>query len=263
MAKINFMVLFFTLLIQNVKDKMTTVPEKPEMVFVEGGTFNMGSNDGDAEEDEMPIHRVTVNSFSIGKHEVTVSQYMTYCKDVGKEMPDMPEWGWRDNYPMVGVSWYDAVTYCDWLSEKFGGNWRLPTEAEWEYAARGGRISKGYRYAGGNDIESVAWFDDNSDGKVSRVGRKRPNELGIYDMSGNVSEWCQDWYDEDYYKNSPSTNPRGPTSKILIFVEEEFTTKVVRGGSYDDTDYCRLASREFLFPDESQLFTGFRVVLSQ
>jgi formylglycine-generating enzyme required for sulfatase activity len=229
------------------------IPVKPEVIFVEGGTFNMGSNEG--ENNEKPVHRVTVSSFSIGKYPVTVGQYKAFCEETGRSMPEAPGWGWQERHPMVNVTYNDAVAYANWLGEKFGGDWRLPTEAEWEYAARGGNKSRGTTYSGSNDLETVGWFADNAGGQTNGVGRKRPNELGIYDMSGNVWEWCRDWYGSDYYASSPSSNPRGPASG---------TNRVLRGGSWDYTStYCRVAIRDFGTPSDRSTFRGFRVVLSQ
>jgi formylglycine-generating enzyme required for sulfatase activity len=170
-------------------------------------------------------------------------------------MPEEPNWGWQDKHPMVKVTYNDAVSYCNWLGEKFGGDWRLPTEAEWEYAARGGNKSNRYTYAGGDELEKVAWFEDNADWQTQAVGRKKANELGIYDMSGNVWELCKDWYGEDYYKTSPATNPKGPASGEY---------RVLRGGGWvDRAAYCRVAGRSGGAPSDRDHDFGFRVVLSQ
>jgi formylglycine-generating enzyme required for sulfatase activity len=129
----------------------------------------------------------------------------------------------------------------------------LPTEAEWEYAARGGNKSKGYRYSGSNDIDAVGWYDDNSGGKTHPVAQKQPNELGLYDMSGNVWEWCSDWYSDSYYRSSPKNDPQGPNSGKY---------RVLRGGRRDGSDDgCRVANRNGYYPDRRGL--GFRLVLSQ
>ena len=178
-----------------------------KMIYVEGGTFQMGSTNGGSS--EQPIHTVTVSSFLIGKYEVTQKEWQ-------EVMGYNPSYSEGDNRPVEKVSWYDAVEFCNKLSEKEGltpaytingfdvsCNWsangyRLPTEAEWEYAAKGGKKSKNYKYSGSDNIDDVAWYDANSDGRSHDVGTKAPNELGIYDMSGNVWEMCWDSFDNSY-----------------------------------------------------------------
>lgn len=228
----------------------------PEMIEVQGGTFTMGDTEMEGDENEHPAHEVTLNTFSISKTLVTVAQYKAYCRATGKSMPKPPEWGWIDNHPMVNVSWQDAVAYTDWLADKFDKDYRLPTEAEWEYAARGGNQSKGYKYAGARSLDAVGWYgEDWKTGSTHPVAQKRPNELGIYDMSGNVWEWCRDWYGLDYYANSPSDNPRGPASGSF---------RVLRGGSWDySAADCRVARRSVGDPSIRFFGNGFRVVLSQ
>jgi formylglycine-generating enzyme len=226
----------------------------PEMVLVEGGSFTMGDEWGMGSEDELPTHEVSLKNFKISKTEVTVKQYRQFCRETGRSMPEAPSWGWQDNNPMVNVSWNDAVAYCDWLSDKMDGLYRLPTEAEWEYAARGGKNSKGFKYSGGQSMHSVGWFSENSNSRTQAVASKKPNELGIYDMSGNVWEWCSDWYGKDYYANSPSSNPRGPSSG---------SSRVLRGGGwYSDAARCRVARRYGSTPDYRNFNGGFRVVLA-
>lgn len=221
-----------------------------DMVLVEGGTFMMGSNDGNA--NEKPVHQVTLNNYYIGKYEVTLAQFKAFIEDSGYNTDaekgtggygsyiwENGNWNnkdginWRhdvngklqsdDRHPVIHISWNDAMEFCKWLSSKTGKNFTLPTEAEWEYAARGGNKSKGYQYAGSNEIGSVAWHSDNSGYKTHPVGLKQANELGLYDMSGNVWEWCSDWYGENYYANSPANNPKGPDAGSL---------RVLRGGSW-------------------------------
>ncbi|MBL7816926.1 MAG: SUMF1/EgtB/PvdO family nonheme iron enzyme [Saprospiraceae bacterium] len=194
------------------EERIRTLYE-PEMVLVKGGTFKMGSNDYT---DEQPIHDVTLNDFYIGKYPVTQKQWQAI-------MGDNPSYFKGETLPVECVSWEDCQVFIKKLNEKTGKTYRLPTEAEWEYAARGGNQSKGYTYSGSNDVKSVAWFTENSDSKTHPVGQKQANELGIYDMSGNVWEWCSDWYDENYYKNSPSQNPKGPSTGSFW---------VLRGGSW-------------------------------
>jgi formylglycine-generating enzyme required for sulfatase activity len=243
------------------KPKIVVKPKtsfEPEMVFVEGGTFNMGGNDSGQEE---PIHSVTLNSFKMGKFEVTVAQYKAYCKASGTKMPVTPSWGWKDNHPMVNVNFYEATAYCIWLSEKTSKDYRLPTEAEWEFAARGGNKNSNYTYSGSEDLEEVGWFNSNSAGSTQESGKKLPNEQGIFDMAGNVWEWCKDWFDYGYISNPTNSNPRGPSSGVF---------RVVRGGSWNDSNaLCRVASREYCYPDFKNEHAyrhdngGFRLVLSQ
>jgi formylglycine-generating enzyme required for sulfatase activity len=211
------------------------------MVFVQGGTFEMGSNEG--ESDEKPIHSVTVSDFYIGKYEVTQKEWKAI-------MGNNPSQFKGDDLPVETVSWNDVQEYLQKLNAKTNSNYRLPTEAEWEYAARGGNKSNGYKYSGSNNIDNVAWYGGNSNSQTHRVGTKEPNELGIYDMSGNVWEWCNDWYGEHYYNNSPQNNPQGPTSG---------TYRVLRGGSWLDTpSYVRCAYRYYGDPTYRDFIFGFR-----
>jgi len=232
------------------------------MVFVQGGTFQMGSNE---EADEKPIHTVTVNDFYIGKYEVTQKEW----KEVMGKNPS----NWKgDELPVERVSWYDAVEFCNKKSEKEGlqkcysgsgknitcnfnaNGYRLPTEAEWEYAARGGNKSRDYTYSGSNSIGDVAWCSSNSGSKTHPVGKKQSNELGIYDMSGNVWEWCNDWYDSNYYSSSPRNNPPGASVGFR---------RVDRGGGWDGSaGYCRVADRSISNPGYSYINVGFRLVHS-
>ncbi len=240
----------------------TTNP--PSMVFVKGGTFKMGSVSGDA--DEKPIHSVTLTSFYISKYEITVAQYRAFCKATNRKMPVEPpaswyeehdhavKWQWYDTYPIVNINWYDANAYCKWLTETTGEEYSLPTEAQWEYAARGGHQSKHYVYAGSNEIDEVAWYDETTNEKgLKPVGRMKPNELGIYDMSGNVWEWCSDFYGK--YTATSQKNPIGQKSGNY---------KVIRGGSwYNMEDMCRSTLRDGPKPTFSDYYTGFRVVKKQ
>ncbi len=224
----------------------------PELVKVTGGTFIMGDEWGMEESDEQPTHEVTLSDYHIGKTEVTVAQYWKYCSETGVSMPKEPRWGWDPSDPIVNVSWNDAINYCDWLSKKLDRNITLPTEAQWEFAARGGNQSKGYKYSGGRNIDTAGWDGDNGDSKAHAVARKKANELGLYDMSGNVYEWCLDWYDDDYYTNSPSKNPIGPSSG---------STRVLRSGSFcTNAINCRIASRADNRPGFIYRCVGFRVV---
>lgn len=225
----------------------------PEMVLVDGGVFQMG---GYVSEGEEPVHRITVNTYHIGKYPVTVRQYRSFCAATRRDMPcGQDGWDCNDQAPVVNVTYNDALDYCDWLSKNYGGNWRLPSEAEWEYAARGGIRSMGYMYSGSDNLSTVGWFGGNINGGAVGIGRKQANELGIYDMSGNVWEWCRDWYDIEYYGLSPALDPEGPVSG---------TRRVLRGGAWDEIPLaCRVAYRGHLTPQARCANCGFRVVLSQ
>ncbi|NJM94429.1 MAG: formylglycine-generating enzyme family protein, partial [Cytophagales bacterium] len=150
-----------------------------------------------------------------------------------------------EQHPLVTVSWYGAQDYCQWA----GG--QLPSEAQWEFAAQGGKRSQGYTYAGSNNPDEVAWYSSNSGGQTHPVGQKKPNELGLYDMSGNGWEWCSDWYSSDYYKNSPQNNPQGPSNG---------SRRVVRGGSWlHYPEFCRVALRNLFHPGYRYGALGFRL----
>ncbi|POY38592.1 hypothetical protein C3K47_04135 [Solitalea longa] len=251
--KQNFILFLF--LISNAVSAQTPVPE---MISVLGGRFTMGSNSNDFKFDEKstPTHTVTVSDFKMAKTETTVAQYRAFCKATGRKMPGwglMADGKWEsDNHPIVNVSFDEANAYCNWLSKKTGKKYRLPTEAEWEYAARGGKKSRGYKYSGGDDPKEVAWFSDTG-GLDQAVGHKRPNELGLYDMSGNVYEWCNDWYGD--YTAKAQFNPRGPASGVY---------RVTRGGgSINSYVACHVANRSFAKPDIRYFICGFRVVLVQ
>ena len=220
-----------------------------EMIFVEGGTFTMGctSEQGsDCYDSEKPAHKVTLNSFSIGKYEVTQKQW----QDVMGSNPSY--FGNCDNCPVEMVSWNDVQDFIQRINAKTGSNYRLPTEAEWEYAARGGKQSRGYKYSGSDDINAVAWYTDNSSSKTHAVGQKQANELGIYDMSGNIWEWCSDWYGN--YPSYPQNNPTG---------SESGSYRVSRGGSWFIlAQYCRASYRFSDYsPDDRDSNMGFRLVV--
>ena len=222
---------------------------EPEMVFVEGGTFTMGLTSeqiGNPHNtiSETPPHKVTVSSFYIGKYEITQAQWTSV-------MGSNPSQVIGDKLPVGGVSWFDAQEFISRLNEATGKNYRLPTEAEWEYAARGGNKSKGYRYSGSNDANSVAWYLDNSYDSPHPVGSKLPNELGLYDMSGNVWEWCYDWVGD--YSCESQVNPQGPS---------DGTSRVGRGGSwYNLVHGCLTAYHSGSPPDLRSSLVGFRLVL--
>ena len=228
----------------------------PKFVHVEGGTFTMGDEWGLGNKDQRPTHEVTLKSFDMSETEVTVAQYRFYCDTTGVAMPKEPSWGWQNNHPMVNVSWRDAMDYTDWLSNKLDQKVRLPYEAEWEYAARGGNKSKGYKYSGANNITDVSWNDRNSDKRTNVVAGKKANELGLYDMSGNALEWCMDKYGGNYYANSPKNNPKGAT---------EGDRRVIRGGAWNlDDTFSSVAFRYGSnFDGELYDYFGFRVVLNK
>lgn len=227
---------------------------KIEMVSVEGGTGMMGCRDDECSKDEEPQHKALLKGFFIGKYEVKVSEYKQFCESTGHSMPAQPDWGWNDNHPVVNVSYDDAVAFCEWLSKTSGKKYRLPTEAEWEYAARGGNRTKDFKYSGSDKAEDVAWFSPLAK-STNEVGQKKPNELGIYDMSGNVYEWCFDWYSKDYYKNAELRFPKGPASG---------NNRVIRGGSWAfDASQSRVAKRYKRDPGYKYYGLGFRVVLEK
>lgn len=224
----------------------------PEMITVEEGTFIMGDSENIGDKDEQPIHNVTLRTFKIAKTETTVAQWKIFCDATGRNMPKAPNWGWLNNHPIVNVSYDDVIAYCEWLAIRTNAKYRLPTEAEWEYAARGGNKSKGYSYSGSNEIDEIAWLTS-SYFKTNEVGQLQPNELGIFDMSGNVWEWCLDWHGS--YTSTKKTNSTGPL---------EGKYRILRGGGfYSEYADCRVANRRANSPSSSDEGRGFRVVVSQ
>lgn len=244
-----------------------------ELVLVEKGSFTMGDTWGDGSDNEKPIHLVELTyDFQIGAYEVTFDQYDWFCEETGRKKPGDSSWG-RGTRPVINVSWWDAMAYCNWLSEKEKlpkayddkGNlldqdgmittdpskvvgYRLPTEAEWEYAARGGNKSGGYKYAGSDNVGDVAWYTSNSGSKTQEVGTKAFNELEIYDMSGNVWEWCSDWYGS--YSSLAQTNPYSNSGSL----------RVHRGGSWvNGATYGRVADRDYYSPTRTHNNLGFRI----
>ena len=220
-----------------------------EMVFVKGGTFTMGATEEQIPEapkdDEFPAHEVTVGDFYIGKYEVT-QELWEYVMGYNPSFPQLAK------YPVENISLMDCVDFVANLNSLTGKHFDIPTEAEWEYAARGGNKSKGYIYSGSNIIDDVAWYTDNSSQINHQCGTKAPNELGIYDMSGNVSEWCSDWYDENYYASSPKVNPTGPKTGLGV---------VCRGGNHvNRKQSCRVSSRYFVNANARYGNYGFRLV---
>lgn len=218
-----------------------------KMIRVEGGTFTMGATSeqgSDFVDDDKPAHRVTLSSYYIGETEVTQALWEAV-------MGSNPSNFKGANHPVENVSWNDCKIFISKLNAITGKTFRLPTEAEWEYAARGGKKSKGYKYSGSNTLGNVAWYGDNSGNETHDVKTKSPNELGLYDMSGNVWEWCQDWYDD--YSSSSQTNPTGPSSGSL---------RVSRGGGWwGGASYCRMSGRGRSKPDLRDHIVGLRLAL--
>ena len=227
-----------------------------DMVLVEGGTYMMGNPDRDRNDEyakDVP-HEVTLSSFYICKYEVTEALWTAVMGSNPSRHPS------GDNYPVEQVSWYDCQDFVEKLSELTGRHFRLPTEAEWEYAARGGQRSRGYRYSGSYNLDEIGWYEGNADHK-REVGTKKPNELGLYDMTGNVDEWCQDKLGTDYYHHSPSINPQGPDRSTFK------DHRCFRGGSicdHDKYDYLKVYKRNSSgLPPESKYFNlGLRLAMS-
>ncbi len=251
-----------------------------EMIAVKGGTFTMGGTSeqgGDCEDDEKPAHIVTLSDYYIGKFEVTVGVFREFVNETNyRTDADKEGWSWvwtgstwekkngvnwkcnangsvrnssEDNHPVIHVSWNDAKAFCKWLTGKTGQTFRLPTEAEWEYAARGGNKSNGYKFSGSNSIDNVAWYTSNSGSMTHPVGTKSPNELGIYDMTGNVWEWCQDWYGN--YSSGSQTNPHGHSTG---------SSRVCRGGGWNYyAKHCRVSNRDYRTQDNGYIILGFRL----
>ncbi len=220
---------------------------QPDMVLVKGGTFTMGDYEGGS--NEKPAHAVTLSDFYIAKTEVTQAMWRAVMGNNPSSFKNC------DECPVEQVSWNDVQEFIQKLNAKTNKKYRLPSEAEWEYAARGGAKSKAYLYTGSNTLGEVAWYDSNSGSKTHPVGQKNANELGLYDMSGNVFEWCQDWYDAGYYQKSPDNNPHGPNMGV---------SRIYRGGSWDNSRiYARVASRSYEAPSYRFNVLGFRLVRQQ
>jgi sulfatase modifying factor 1 len=215
-------------------------------VSVVGGSFDMGDSKPDGDSDTKPAHKVAVNGFLISKYDVTQSLWETVMGRNPSKFKNCPE------CPVEMVSWSDAQDFLSRLNKLTGKHYRLPSEAEWEYAARGGNKSKGYTFSGSNEIDSVGWCESNSGNKPHPVGQRNANELGLYDMSGNILQWCSDWYDPEYYKSSPVQNPQGPNLG---------KTKVLKGGAYNVyISYCRVTIRPNISPEKRYPNTGLRLV---
>ena len=259
MKKIKYIIIILVLF--SFSETFAQNTKFPQMIFVYGGTFKMGSNNGYP--DEQPIHTVELDNYYISKYEITVSQYREYCRTTGVAFPDKPNkawyvnheksqnWVWKDKHPIVNISWYDAMGYCSWLSEATGEEYTLPTEAQWEYAASGGSKSTKTTYAGSNNINEVAWFDETTDEISTKpVGKLKPNELGLYDMSGNAMEWCIDGYGD--YQKKKQKNPSG---------NDASSYKTIRGGSwYYVSEFCKITQRDSPRPTTKKFDYGFRIV---
>ncbi len=274
---IMIMVVMFVVTCNAVSKRKQLKKVVMEKVFVKGGTFTMGSPEGEGHSDEHPQHQVTLSNFYISKYEVTNAEYAEFLNAKGNQSEGEVGNTWLDindsdcqieqvngvfkakvgkeNYPVIEVTWYGARAYAKWV----GGH--LPSEEEWEYAARGGNQSKGYKYSGSNNIDDVAWYSENSQnaensissGKgTHKVGTKHPNELGIYDMSGNVWEWCNDDWHESYANALTAGSSWSDSS---------FAYRVLRGGSWNfNSDVCRVAFRDYSYLDYGHNNFGFRVV---
>ena len=219
---------------------------KYNMVWVDGGTFRMGatSEQGSTWDYEKPVHSVTLSGYYIGKTEVTQALWKAVMGSNPSEFKG-------DNRPVESVSWDDCQAFIRKLNALTGQNFRLPTEAEWEFACRGGNNSRGYKYSGSNYIDNVAWHDGNFGDKTHPVATKSPNELGIYDMSGNVWEWCADWYGD--YSSGRQTNPKGPY---------DGSRRVRRGGCwYFGAGNCRSSNRSNYNPTYRNYYLGLRLAL--
>lgn len=229
-----------------------------EMVYVEGGTFQMGATSeqgSDYDSNERPVHSVTLSDYYIGKFEVTQGLWEKVMGTTIHEQRIKAGYSFTNgvgsDYPMYYVNWEEAQEFCKKLSQLTGKTYVLPTEAQWEYAARGGVKSRGYKYSGSNTIGNVAWYSDNSSSSTHPVATKQPNELGLYDMSGNVWEWCSDWYGS--YSSESQSNPTGPSTG---------SNRVLRGGSWcNSARNCRVSFRNYSYPSNRSFNDGFRFVL--
>lgn len=283
LASMILLVLFLLVLVTHYASADTNIGLDPEwrpiktwtdpvtgmaFVWVPGGCYQMGCGSwaGNCDSDEEPVHEVCLDGFWMGKYEVTIGQYRKFLQDGGNSTgvdwkdEDCPlekggshalsgnKFGSSDNQPMIEVTWHGAKVFAAWLSGKTGKHFRLPTEAQWEYACRSG--GKPEKYAGGGSVGLVAWYSSNSGGRTHEVGTKASNGLGIYDMSGNVWEWCRDWYGK--YGSSSQKNPTGLASG---------SSRVIRGGYwYDPAEVVRCGFRDSYYPGVTFNYLGFRLV---
>jgi sulfatase modifying factor 1 len=239
------------------------------MIRIPGGRYEMGDTLGDSTYDDyydqLPRHRVTLAGFLLSCYPVTVAEYRQFCDETHRQMPISPSeyrksledkqcplppsWDWRDDDPIVNVSWSEAKEFCQWLSRKTGTEYRLPYEAEWEYAAR--NCGQSLRYPTGQTISGEQGNLGDASPGTTPVGSYAPNALGLYDMVGNVWQWCEDWYDGHYYSHSPRNNPKGPSTG---------TDRVTRGGCFgNNTVPMHCAYRGFVNPATSNIYMGFRI----
>jgi formylglycine-generating enzyme required for sulfatase activity len=265
MKKLWFPVIMILILLAGCAEDSTSASEvsiQPEMVLIPAGSFEMGCCLEDANLNEQPVHPVSVSSFLISKYEVTQQEF----KQIMGFVPENG-YGLGSDYPAFGITWEYAMQYCNARSDAEGletcfnladstCNWtangyRLPREAEWEYAARYNDSDTLFTYSGCDDVYEVAWFRRNSQNKVQKVGQKMPNALGLYDMSGNVWEWCWDWYADEYYLESPELDPCGPDTGLF---------RLVRGGCwYNDEEFCCCTYRA-VSQSYGSNYIGLRVV---
>ncbi len=243
--KILVAILFITVFPSAYADaQLTADVQEYGMVNIPGGTFKMGGELAN----ETPVHMVTIKPFQLSKYEVTFEQYDAFAHETSRPLPDDHGWG-RGNNPVINVTWYDVSAFVVWLNKKTDGKFRLPSEAEWEYACRGGVENQ--TYCGGNDLNSVAWYAENSNGKVHAVGQKRANGYGLFDMSGNVWEWTEDCY-HDSYDGAPNDGSAWTSGSCDM--------RVFRGGSWNYApQFIRAAFRGRMVPGKDGPLLGFRL----
>ncbi|MCP4699463.1 MAG: SUMF1/EgtB/PvdO family nonheme iron enzyme, partial [Gammaproteobacteria bacterium] len=231
-----------------VRDSLADAGPGPEMITLSAGSFQMGDIQGNGRGNEKPVHEVTLDAFAIGRYPVTFDEYDKFAEATDREKPGDGGWG-RGRHPVINVSWEDAAAYCDWLCEQSGCHYRLPAEAEWEYAGRAGTETD---YCFGNEkklLKEYAWFDGNAGKKTHPAGEKKANAFGLYDMYGNVGEWVEDWFGD--YSGEAQANPTGP---------ETGSNRVIRSGSWVNTARnCRSALRNRFDPGVRGRRLGFRL----